>query len=329
MIDIRKRTVDGEATMVAPPKSVIQAGADKSVGVRMNITPSVAAEWLETRGNNRKLTQSIVDEYSAEMKAGKWVFNGAPIQFDEEGKLLNGQHRLWAVLDSGVTIDVIVQWGIPRSTQATIDAGHKWMSKDVLGMHGEINCNLLQAALAWLNREASGSLLSTLRMTNTAAMKILELHPNIRESVHFIASHKGRALVLPSVAAYLHYKFSAVDPDRANEFFNGLSHGIDLAVNSPVYRLRERVLRSMTSKEKLTNTDMMALTIIAWNAFVEGRAVMALLWRKNGPTAQAFPTIVGLPSLGTAKTPRVARAKKGEVKKKFEKGSGTKREVSI
>ena len=296
MIDKSNSTVNGPTKVIPPPNSLLQAqaGANLMVGVRMNITPSSATDWLETRGGNRVLNAGRVDVYAAEMRAGRWKFNGQPIQFDEAGLLLNGQHRLHAVIKSGRTIDTVVQWGIPRDSQDTIDDGAKWSAKDLLHIKGEQNTHLLQATLAWLNREAHGALGTTIKMTNTVAMELLEAHPNIRQSCHFVAGLSGRCPLIPSGTAYLHYRFSEVDSEKADEFFRRLASGLGLTETSPIYRLRERLLKHQATKEKLRSADQLAFTIIAWNAFVEGRPLGLLVWRKSGPTAQEYPTIRGL-----------------------------------
>jgi len=325
MIDIKQKIVEGHVVMVPPPQSAIRAEADKTVGVRMEITPAQATEWLETRGSNRKIMQAVVDAYVAEMKAGRWVFNGAPIQFDEEGKLLNGQHRLWAIIESGTTIEAVVQFGIPRDSQATIDSGMAWKSKDVLFMLGESNTHSLQATLAWMNKEESGSLMSSRKLTSTVALEILERHPNIRKSVEFANIH--RSPLVPSGAAYLHYRLAFINSEKADEFFLRLEDGVGLSKNSPIYRLRERLNKAAMAKEKLPAVDQLALTIIAWNYYIEGREIGSLQWRKSGPTAQEFPTIMGLGSLGRHK-PKIHRKGKGRSLEPAANG-GTRRVPSV
>jgi hypothetical protein len=304
-----KDNKEGLAVTVPPPKVVIQANADGYVGVRMKVTPDIAAEWLETRGNNRNVKQSVVDRYKEDMLNGRWVFNGQSIAFDEEGKLLNGQHRLWAVVESGTTQEWVIQFGIPRETQATIDSGSIWQPKDILKMQGESNCAVLQAALAWIHREEGGNIMATRGMSNSVAMEILGRNPNIRRSVSFLVSHT-RSVLAPSTEVYLHYRFASVNEEKANEFFLRLADGAGLPVDSPVYRLRERLLRHHGSKEKLSRIDMMAFTIIAWNYFYSGQTVKSLLWRRSGETAMAFPIIAQLPGAAAAKRIIPRRTKK-------------------
>lgn len=329
MIEIHKRETRDGAIVVPPPLKIIREGADPQVGVRVRISPAVATEWLETRGDNRKVMQSVVDTYARDMKEERWLFNGAPIQFDEEGKLLNGQHRLWAVIESGCTIEAIIQWGIPRAAQATIDAGAKWQSKDILYMMGEKNTALLQATLKWIYRDETGRILSAGGVSNSKTLEILERHPNVRRSVDFMSSLKPP--LYPSVSAFLHYKISAADPEKADIFFKRLTDGVELSETNPVYRLRERL--GWGGKERIQQVDAMALAIIAWNAYRAGRSIQALIWRKNGPAASPFPTIDGA-ALGTTKVNK-ARARKPKIEKvprelkpKTPRYAGTRREVA-
>lgn len=48
----------------------------------------------------------------AEMQDGKWKLNGKTICFDRTGRLLNGQHRLSAVVRSGVSLTTVVVRGL-------------------------------------------------------------------------------------------------------------------------------------------------------------------------------------------------------------------------
>jgi hypothetical protein len=93
---------------IAPPKVV-------------DVTPDMATKWLEGNTHNRKLRQSHVDKYARDMKAGRWMATHQGIAFDEDGKLIDGQHRLWAVIESGCTVPMMVFNGLPRGTQLVVD----------------------------------------------------------------------------------------------------------------------------------------------------------------------------------------------------------------
>lgn len=100
------------------------------------ITPATAKEWLKEKNvNNRNVRQSLVDYYANEMIAGRWKDNDQAISFFEDGTLANGQHRLLGVAQSGVTIQTIVAYDLPKSAMSGIDVGGKRNAGDFLQLH--------------------------------------------------------------------------------------------------------------------------------------------------------------------------------------------------
>lgn len=82
----------------------------------IKVTPEMAAAWL-AKGNpkNRKINDARVNAYARDMKKGKWCASPlSAIGFDRSGMLLNGHHRLHAVVKSGVTIDLVVFDNVPN-----------------------------------------------------------------------------------------------------------------------------------------------------------------------------------------------------------------------
>lgn len=82
-----------------------------------HITPTIARKYLAMNNNNpRRINKNIAVSYAEDMKAGKWLMNGEAIVFDEEGNLINGQHRLLAVIKADTGIDFLVVRGIAKDT---------------------------------------------------------------------------------------------------------------------------------------------------------------------------------------------------------------------
>lgn len=87
------------------------------------ITPELAKEYLEKNINNyRSMSNGVVAAYAADMKTGNWKFNGDSIKFNKSGFLVDGQHRLQAIIRSGVSIQMMVITGIEDDI-ATFDIG--------------------------------------------------------------------------------------------------------------------------------------------------------------------------------------------------------------
>lgn len=76
------------------------------------ISPENAKAYLENNAHHRKVKQKKIDAYMKEMQDGKWRLNGKVIIFDKNGRLLNGQHRLAAVVQSGVSLTTVVIRGV-------------------------------------------------------------------------------------------------------------------------------------------------------------------------------------------------------------------------
>jgi len=78
------------------------------------ITPAKARLFLDKRDaeHQRKIRPGLVSSYTASMKAGHWVLSPDPICFDDKGRLINAQHRLSAVIESGTTQEFMVCRGL-------------------------------------------------------------------------------------------------------------------------------------------------------------------------------------------------------------------------
>lgn len=72
---------------------------------KIYITPELASVLLSKNNTNRSLRKNTVLAYSQQMLKGEWKENNPdPIILSRNGKLLNGQHRLNAVLKSEKTL---------------------------------------------------------------------------------------------------------------------------------------------------------------------------------------------------------------------------------
>lgn len=87
------------------------------------VTPAKAEGWLNMNKNNRKMRDGVAEKYAHDMKAGKWTTCPEPIAFYEDGDLADGQHRLWAIVDSGVSISFPIARGLSRTDGLNINTG--------------------------------------------------------------------------------------------------------------------------------------------------------------------------------------------------------------
>jgi hypothetical protein len=115
----------------------------------IDISPEFAAELLEDKNTrNRPPTRATVLAYANEMRNGNWKVTHQGITLDTEGVLLDGQHRLAAIVEAGVTIPVMVSYDLPPETFATVDTGRRRTATDALSMAGLGTNRYALAALA-------------------------------------------------------------------------------------------------------------------------------------------------------------------------------------
>ena len=117
------------------------------------ITPEMAANYLKFNTNNyRKLSRAKVIEYANEMKAGRWQLNGEAIEFDEDGTLLNGQHRLAAIVYSKTTVQIAVIRGVKKDI-TVYDSGKTRTANQIVNATGtDCNPTIISAANIIVNQ---------------------------------------------------------------------------------------------------------------------------------------------------------------------------------
>src|SRR5439155_25117462 len=120
------------------PKPAPSAGQPiPSVPTVVDVDPATASAWLQRNLHNRHLREEAVSSMARDMAAGRWQYTGEAVKFSKAGNLLDGQHRLAAVVKSETTIPILVVPGLPDSAQEVIDTGAKRTASDVLYLSGE------------------------------------------------------------------------------------------------------------------------------------------------------------------------------------------------
>jgi hypothetical protein len=266
-----------------------------------SVTPAEATLWLDTKNaHNRPLSQSTIERYTQEMKAGRWVHNGSSIVFGKSGNLLNGQHRLKACVAANKPFDTLIVYGIEDSAFDTIDDGIKRSLADVLAIKGEHNFRLLSTGVRFLWIYATGQIPTRdLRRGQIATKPLLEetlrKHPGLRQSTKYYSLLKSRpgGLLVPSgMAIGLHYLFSLVDEAKADKFFDILQSGIGLHEGHPILALRARLISGKReSSSSLTDPAIYFYVVTTWNAFASDEPLRRLAFVQDVPP----PEIENLP----------------------------------
>ena len=259
---------------------------------RVKVTPEMAGGLLALNTKNRTIIKAHLMMLQDCLQRGDWVFNGEPIIVATSGRILDGQHRLLACVNTGVTIDTNIVYGVDESVFATIDQGKSRTVGNVLDIAGEENYNAVAAALKalWVFAR-TGQVYDGGRpgceFTSTIAQHVLRMNEPIRDSVK--ASLRCEHYKSKSLLAALHYVFTFSNHHVANELVEVMEQGGG-DKDRPFHVLREHVIYCRFNRVPLGNRSLAAKTIRAFNAEVTGEWVKRLQFKPDGQ----FPAVVGL-----------------------------------
>lgn len=245
---------------------LVPDGADVQV---VHVTPEMAAKWLAVNDHNRTISEVVVNQYAADMEAGRWKFTGDPIQFSETGHLSNGQHRLTAQVKSGTTQTYVVITGLSRESQDYMDIGRVRSVANQMQLKGVHNAWAIAAVARMIMVYEGARNPSKPAVRAYAEQNVAEFHPaavlgrSIAQVIRGSSSAYGAAAVT----------LNRIDPERAHDFFEALQYGANLPEGSPVLVLRAWIMKTQA---KVNNTDEHRVAFIngifhTWNLWLAGR----------------------------------------------------------
>jgi len=295
------RNGNGKAALAVP--TVSTRGTPLDITVEL-ITPLLAQEWLERGGMNRTLSQRRVLILSEAIKNGEWQITGDAIKLDADGRVRDGQHRLHAIVESGIAVQSLVVRNVAEAAFVVMDTGRARTAKDVLSMRGLPNSTALASAIRNLILvEKFGRLdISTIQATGALSIPAVDAyertHPEVREGLRLGDTVRASGFVGGAgVWGFCFTLFLRCSGDYAEEFRQSMIKGDGLANTDARLILRNRLIqqkeywRTKTSEDK----EQLAATIIkAWNAWRRGDVLehgwRSLSWHNIGRAAEKFPT---------------------------------------
>lgn len=212
----------------------------------VSVTPGLAAAWLADKAPNRRVRKRVVERYANDMRDNRWRLTHQGIAFDETGALIDGQHRLAAIVRADVPIQMLVVRGVSRETQIDMDQHAKRGADDALTLAGH-NVTKTTVAIArgiWGRGAHSG-----LDMTIETLAVFISDH---REAIDFaspLVDRKIRGVSQAVVAAAVARAYYHVDRDRLSSFVDVLctgTQGDPPAEDSAAILLRNLLILSST-----------------------------------------------------------------------------------
>jgi hypothetical protein len=246
------------------------------------ITPRTAETMLKANTGNRPLTKAIVERYANDIKNGNWANDGSPIRFARCGRLLDGQHRLNAVISAGVAIDAVVMRGLNDDAFKTMDTGKVRGGADILGIAGYKNFAVASSiASGWIYYTRfghPGNKGGAEKARNAEILAVYEANPEIGEASSFYAGNPWIRQHLTTAMMGVLYVAACKRGEREVmlRFFRELISPTAYAIGTAIMPLRDRLIEDKGSRDKMTKSMQGAYLFKAYRAYREGRPIKHL-----------------------------------------------------
>jgi hypothetical protein len=94
------------------------------------MTPAFAQEILKKNTKNRKIRRSSVETFRTLLRRGEWVLTHQGVAISSEDVLLDGQHRLLAIVETGIPAKVLFSTDCDPAIYQAIDRGISRTNED-------------------------------------------------------------------------------------------------------------------------------------------------------------------------------------------------------
>lgn len=259
------------------------------------ITPEVAKVYLDKNlPNNRKINKGQVSYYARMMSEGQWVCDGTPISFDENGHLVNGQHRLSACVEAGVPFETAVNRNVPENSFFVMDKGYSRRSSQDLSIAGIPNSRSICAmvgryikmvklegkahSIDYTNRAGGSFKLSTTDILNKYNEDV-----EYWQSLHSLTTQMYvRCRILPAdevspIIAYLN-KHKGYDLDYVLDFWYQLFYAERTELQI-IHLMRDKLINDKMSAVKMTSKMRTQLLVKVWECYKKNMSPKLLRWQ--------------------------------------------------
>ncbi|HOD81757.1 MAG: hypothetical protein BWX88_03432 [Planctomycetes bacterium ADurb.Bin126] len=219
----------------------------------MEVTPSMAARWLEGNTHNRPLNQGHVERLAREITAGRWRLTHQGIAFSPGGVLLDGQHRLWAIVMADVPVTIRVFFNEPAENVEYLDGGLLRSAADRMSLSDRFGRSIDRKHLSVLRCMVRG-LDPHQRLSYGEEADLLACHMGaIRFALeHLTMTERARGVGTAVTRGVIARAYYSVDHARLIHFCMVLRTGLATGPgDEPIIMLRDYLVQSEKGRNSL------------------------------------------------------------------------------
>lgn len=229
---------------------------DKMSTKRMDVTPDMASKWLERdkpMHHNRPISESLVAKYADDMKNGRWKEHHQGIAFGPDDEILDGQHRLWAIMESGTTQSMLVTLNMSLEAQRTVDDHKKRSVGDVMAIEMGSTYIVSTVHIATGNRMMHGNQHLQPPSRSTSMSYLTQHFAAIDFAVQSFGGKKMRGVTRAPVIAPMARAWYSYPHERIVEFAKVLVTGVyqDRQKDMAALLLRDYLIKLVTQNKRI------------------------------------------------------------------------------
>lgn len=252
------------------------------------LTAKDARRLLAGNGVNRRVQPARVIKMARDMSEGRWHMNPQPIMLTASGRLIDGQHRLEALILASeahpeLRVPFMVARDVPEAAFDVVDQGQPRSSGQTLQIHGVLNSVVVAAAARNVIRYERFPRLVWSGGSDTTKAEVIDFVLKHRDQVELldVPTHLTKVNLNPSSWTALNWLVIRHSPsvEQWDEFAEGLFTGAGLRLGDPRLTLRNR--GKGVSDQWGGGQGRLGVYIRTWNYWLEGREPKSILFRRD------------------------------------------------
>lgn len=291
-VDIR-RSADAKARKAAHAQARSGIWAEYVL-----VTPEKARLWLRNNRRNRRMRPSQIARLADHMRKRRFVPSNDSICFAEDGLLLNGQHRLIAIVETGIEQEMLVQYGLPLEAFQWLDAQARRSLADHLNLLGvdyyEHKATIARRLASYAkSRGLNDSVVRTGNNGSPGSPVFVDMEDQldvalqygpVADAAKMMASANSKTKLVSATSVGFVYSLFAPWWSGTDDFVEKVVTGYGLERGDPAAVFRTLAEKN-AAKMKHQRFDLPTMTgylILAANAATEGKRMTKLQWPKSG-----------------------------------------------
>ena len=278
MRDKRGCTPARHWSTTAPTRTAASAEFSTMESKTVLITPDIAENLLANNSINRPFNKANLAYLKNQLLSNHWKLTHQGIAISKNGNVLDGQHRLKIVVETGMSVEMLVTSDLEEDVFSVLDTGKRRDGSDVLSINGATNTHCMSAGIKnylLYNRFKECSWRLRAFVCNTEVLNEYQLDPSGWQWTTCLAHGLTlKGILLPGpFNCFLYLARQQGHKAAALEIFaKKVNQGLELSKGNPIHAFRNRCIVSTTKRRD--SQQWLANYIKLFNHVVRGDEIV-------------------------------------------------------